>query len=126
MRILGVDYGEKRIGVAVSDEEGKLAFPKMVLPNNSELAASLSDMAREAGTSHIVIGESRDFKGEANPVMKGIRQLKQNLESLGFTVSLEPEYMTSAQAERLQDRNEELDASAAAVILQSYLDRHRV
>lgn len=125
MRILGVDYGEKRVGVAVSDEEGRMAFPKTVLPNGPELATVLRDTARESGISHVVIGESRDFKGEVNPVMEGIIKLKRSLEELGLVVSLEPEYMTSAQAERLQDKNDQLDASAAAIVLQSYLDRRR-
>ena len=123
--MLGIDYGEKRVGVAVSDEDGTMAFPKTVLPSGSALPALLRDMAQEVGIKHFVIGESRDLKGEANPIMAAITELKSALELLGFEVSLEPEYLTSVQAERLQGDTEKIDASAAAIILQSYLDRHR-
>ena len=123
MKLLGVDYGTKRVGLAVSDEDGTMAFPKSVVPNTADLHTVLWRIADEVGTTHIVIGESKNLKGENNPLMGGITRLKNSLEGLGLVVSLEPEYMTTQQAERLQDKSDQLDASAAAIILQSYLDR---
>ncbi len=125
MKILGVDYGEKRVGVAVSDEEERIAFPKTVIQNSSSLALNLRDIAYGEGTLHIVLGESHDFKGAANPVMKNILKLKKALEEFDLTVSMEPEFMTSAQARHLQGENDKLDSSSAALILQGYLDRKR-
>ena len=123
MRLLGIDYGAKRVGVAISDEDRRLAFPKSVILNSRELSNTLRDMALEAGTTHIIMGESRNFKGEKNAVMDGILKLKNEHEGFNLTVSLEPEFMTSQQAARLQGEGSELDASSAALILQSYLDK---
>ncbi len=123
MRLLGIDYGAKRVGVAISDEDRRLAFPKSVILNSRELSNTLRDMALEAGTTHIIMGESRNFKGEKNAVMDGILKLKNELEGFNLTVSLEPEFMTSQQAARLQGEGSELDASSEALILQSYLDK---
>ena len=123
MRLLGIDYGAKRVGVAISDEDRRLAFPKSVILNSRELSNTLRDMALEAGTTHIIMGESRNFKGEKNAVMDGILKLKNELEGFNLTVSLEPEFVTSQQAARLQGGGSELDASSAALILQSYLDK---
>ena len=125
MKLLGIDYGTKRVGLAVSDEDGRMAFPKNVVPNTADLPTVLRSIADEVGAAHIIIGESKNLKGEDNPLMGGITRLKDSLQQLGLVVSLEPEYMTTQQAERLQDKSDQLDASAAAIILQSYLDRQR-
>ncbi len=70
------------------------------------------------------MGDSRDFKGNPNPIMKDVDFFKGELErELHLPVFLEPEFMTSQQAEREQGATALLDASAAAIILQSYLDR---
>ena len=122
MKMIGVDYGEKRVGIAVSDVEGKMAFPKTIIENSSSLAEDIKNLATEVGATQIVIGESKDFKGNDNPVMSKINKLKEALENLGLTVTFEPEFMTSKLAERQGSANN-LDASAAALILQSYLDR---
>ena len=55
--------------------------------------------------------------------MAGSLELKKQLEAKGFIVHLEPEFMTSVQAERLQGKNAKSDSSAAALILQAYLDK---
>lgn len=123
-KILGIDYGAKNIGIAVSDEGGKLAFPKCILKNNSNLLNNITNIAEEENINFIVIGESTAYSGRDNPVMKGIRKLKKELEKkLHFLVHLEPEYLTTAEARRLQDSDIDLDASAAALILQRYLDK---
>jgi len=123
MRMIGIDYGTKRVGVAVSDPSGKFAIPFSTLANSPKLAAEIVGIARENGAKEIVIGESKKYDMTANQIMPDVMALKKELEGKGFTVSLEPEFMTSAQAERLQGKNDKIDASAAALILQSYLDR---
>ncbi|MBU6427353.1 Holliday junction resolvase RuvX [Patescibacteria group bacterium] len=122
-RILGIDYGAKRVGVAVSDESRKFALPLSVLENTSELVAEVDKIAKDNEAAEIVIGESRNYKGEPNAIFEDADKFKLTLEKRGFTVYLELEFMTSIQAERIQGKNKMLDASAAAIILQSYLDR---
>src|SRR3989338_102549 len=142
MRLMGIDYGTKRIGLALSDMEGKIAFPHKVVLAEEAAILIISKICNEEGVEEVVIGESRDFKGEPNPVMKKIEIFKTALEKVtSLPVQLEPEYMTSSQAERIDNerreenrksglrvrrpkvKNKMLDASAAAVILQSYIDK---
>ena len=123
MRILGIDYGSKRVGMAVSDETRKVALPISVIQNTRELLAEIEKVARDYEAKEIVLGESRNYKGEGNAILLESMEFKEALEAKGFTVHWEAEFMTSIQAERLQGKNDKIDASAAALILQSYLDR---
>jgi putative Holliday junction resolvase len=126
MRFLGIDYGQKRVGIAVSDSEGKFAFAKAVFPNNNNLLESIKKVCDEQKIGTIVIGDSKNFKGEPNDIMKKIEPFKKELENkIGLPVFFEPEFYSSAEAERIQGRNEMLDASAAAIILQSFLDKQK-
>lgn len=126
MRILGIDYGTKRIGVAISDEERKFALPVKVIKNDDSTLEEIKSLAKINQTTDIVMGESRNYKQQPNLVFEESLVFKKKLEELGFTVILEPEFMTSVNAERLQGKNEMSDASAAALILQSYLDKNIV
>lgn len=144
MKYLGIDYGTKRIGTAVSDDTGSLAFPLTTIPSDREALARVCALAKENTVGAIVIGESRDFNNEPNEVMEDIEQFKKDVAELsGLPVEYEQEFFTSVIAarqheDRTQPRRpasgvgvptkasrEKLDASAAALILQSYLDRHR-
>ena len=122
MRYLGIDYGMKRVGVALSDEAGEFALPFSVLPNDKKLLVTMASICREKNIGTIVLGESKNFAGEDNPLQEKINQFKKALEqATGLSVELEPEFFTSAEAARLQSKNVELDASAAALILKSFL-----
>lgn len=123
MRILGIDYGTKRVGVAMSDEAGQFAMPLVVLKNGKDLIGEICGLLEENSAKEVVLGESKNYKGEDNAIMKAGLELKKSLEAKGFVVHLEPEFMTSVEAERFQGKNEMSDASAAAIILQSYLDK---
>jgi putative Holliday junction resolvase len=124
-KIMGIDYGSKRVGLALSDESLKFALPLSVISNDPELLAKVQKIAVDNEVKEIVIGESRDYKGQANPILLDSLEFKDKLEALNFTVHFEPEFMTSVQAERLQGKTDLTDASAAALILQSYLDREK-
>lgn len=125
MKILGIDYGTKKIGIAISDEAGRLAFPYKVILNTSDLTEKILGMCTKENVSAVVIGESRDFEGQPNPVMKKIVPFKKKLEqALGLPVYLEPEFLTSKQARNIQEGSALTDASAAAIILQSYIDKN--
>lgn len=124
MKYLGIDYGEKNVGIAVSDDGGKLAFAKTVLKNDKNLIENIAQICRDEKIETIVLGESLDFKGQPNLIMKGILIFKEKLvKGTGLKIYLEPEFLTSAEAERLQGKTNKLDASAAALILKSYLDK---
>jgi methionine--tRNA ligase beta chain len=124
MKFLGVDYGLKRVGIAFSDDGGKMAFPDSVLENNENLINGLLKICNEKGVAEIVVGESKNLQGEANPIMKNIKDFVVELKKLSNrNVHLEPEFMTSAQATRIQGENKMIDASAASIILQSFLDK---
>jgi putative Holliday junction resolvase len=123
MKILGIDYGEKRVGISISNEEQDFAFPKTVLDNNHNLIEEVIKIANEEKASLIVLGESKDFKMRDNPVMKKINKFKTKLEQQGLGVVFHPEFMSSQQAENIMgEKNKMIDASAATIILQSYLD----
>ncbi len=123
MKYLGIDYGEKRVGVSISDEFNRIAFPLKVINNSDKIIFDIIKICEENKIGEIVVGESKDYKGTDNEIMKEINlfvdELKKNLE---LPVSFHPEFMTSMEAERLQGKNEMLDASAAAIILKNYLD----
>ena len=123
MKYIGIDFGLKRIGVAISDESGHFAFPHGVLSNNKQVLNEIRTLGEKNQVSIIILGESKNFKNEDNTIMPDVREFCKDLETQGFTVIMEPEMMTTIQAERIQGRIKEIDASAAALILQSYLDR---
>ena len=129
MRHLGIDYGTKKVGIAVSDEAGEFAIPSTVIGNSRKdsenILREIIEIANKNKVIDIVMGESRDYKGRANAILSESFNLKRDLENKGFIVHLEPEFMTSVNAERFQGKNDMIDASAAALILQSFLDRKK-
>ena len=125
MKYLGIDYGTKRIGLALSDEDGVLAFPHKVIQNKSRANTEIIQIAKSEKIEKIVVGESLDYKNQPNQVMKNIEKFGKELNALtGIEVLYEPEYLTSAQARRAPGAGTRVDASAAALILQYYLDSH--
>ncbi len=138
---MGIDYGTKRVGIAISDENGRLAFPKEVLQNDPRLLAKLDEILKKENIVEIIIGESLNLKGEPNKVSKDINSFILKLEDIyKFPIHRENEFLTSLEARRSQDTKSSLhtggaharnkksklpfvDASAAALILQRYLDR---
>ena len=125
MKYLGIDYGVKNVGIAVSDDGGNLAFAKTVLKNDKNLLENVAKLCVAEKISAIILGESLDFKGEPNPLLKAILNFKRKLATrTELPIFLEPEFLTSAEAEHLQGKDVKIDASAAALILKSYLDKN--
>ncbi|MDO8572744.1 MAG: RuvX/YqgF family protein [bacterium] len=126
MKFLGIDYGAKRVGIATGDSEGGMAFPRTVLPNDKKLIPAIKELCDKEHIAEIVLGESLDYKMKPNVIMEKITPFKKELEDVtGLPVHFEREFMTSAAAEHLQGKGEMIDASAAAIILQSYLDKKK-
>jgi len=129
MKLLGIDYGAKRIGIAITDESGTMAFPKATVANDRFFFSSLRSFVEEGKVGKIIIGESLNRDGSENEIMKDIRDLRGRIErELGIPVDFESETYSSEEAKRIQGeelkRNALTDASAAALILNSYIARH--
>ena len=122
MRLMALDYGTKRVGVASTDESGKFALPRTVLDNDEALLQNILRLKEECGAEKIVIGESKNLDGTPNPVFDDINKFKKLLEEHGAEVVLHPEIFTTVEARRLQGNTLMTDASAAALILKSFID----
>lgn len=126
MKVLGIDYGTKKIGLALSDESGTFAFPHSTIENNDKALDRIIAIILGSLVEKIVVGESLDYKGENNPIMDDVYAFADRLEKqTGIEVFFEPEFLTTTQAGKEQGRRDNLDASAAALILQSYLLREK-
>ena len=122
-RFLGIDYGTKRIGLALSDEGGMLAFPKIIIANNPEMFREIGAIIKTENVQEIVVGESTDFSGKPNPVQAKIKNFAEALrKKFDIPVCWQKEFWTSVEGRRYQ-KNQQTDASAAALILQRYLDK---
>jgi putative Holliday junction resolvase len=141
VRALGIDYGRKRIGLALSDATGMLARPWKTIATTgapSRVAAVLADeinaLASESdGLSAVALGYPRRLSGEPNDQTTMVETVADALRALvAVPVVLQDERLSSREAESLLARNEKdwrkrkplLDAASAAVILQDYLDAH--
>jgi putative holliday junction resolvase len=133
MRILAVDHGEKRIGLALSDPTGTLAIPLKVIEHVSRAvdAAQVAALAADHKADLIVIGQSYDEEGQPNPAGRRAARFAEALKTqteiplIMWDESLSTQDARDAQiasgASR-KNRVGHLDEIAAAFILQSYLD----
>ncbi len=119
---MAIDYGEKRVGLASTDETGRFALPRLVLPNDPLLLEKLLEFKKQEKIEKVILGESRNLKGEPNPIFSEIEKFKRELEERGVEVIYHPEVFTTVEARRLQGQTSMTDASAASIILKSYLD----
>jgi len=126
MKLMGIDYGTKRVGIALTDDKGMMAFPREVLPNDAFLMKSIERIVAEEKVGVIVVGHSLGRDGAPNKVHAAVEEFILDLTlHIGLPVELEPEQYTTQEAIRFQGRNEMTDASAASVILNSYIMRHK-
>ncbi len=123
-KYLGVDFGLKNIGLAVSDDLGKIAFPLIVLKNSKNIVSEILEICQKNNIKTLVLGESKDFSGNENPIMEKIKIFKDDFSKVSdLPVVFHPEFLTSVEAKRFTGENDMHDASAASLILQGYLDK---
>jgi len=134
MRILGIDYGEKRIGLAVSDPMGIFAQPLEAVEVAGDLSAAaerINDIAREYEATEIILGLPRNMDDTLGPKAEEALGFKEILiEKTGLPVITWDERLTTRQAERhlretgwsRRRRAKRVDMVAAQIILQGYLD----
>ena len=133
MRYLGVDYGSKRVGIALSDEGGTMGFPHSIIPNTPKAVEHICAIMAKEDVRALVVGNSLNYAGEENPIAKEAKGLGEEVaERCGVPVFYEWEGLTSAEARRAPAKTaksrstkqqKKVDASAAALILTSYLSR---
>jgi putative holliday junction resolvase len=131
MRILGIDHGDVRIGLALSDAANLIARPLQVLKHVARTAdaQTVARIAVEKKAELIIIGLPVDDEGEVGPQARKVKRWADGL-SLVTEIQIEfwDESYSSAEADALtpsRNRDEPNDARAAAVMLQNYLDSHR-
>ncbi|MBP6883968.1 MAG: Holliday junction resolvase RuvX [Candidatus Pacebacteria bacterium] len=140
-RWMGIDFGMKRIGVAISDEGGTLAFPKEIVLNDAKTFEKIGEIIKTENITEIVVGESVDFSGRLNVLSARIEIFITDLvEKFGLPIHKQKEFLTSVEARKqggakrdlspsqahskLKDKKRgRVDAGAAALILQRYLDK---
>ena len=135
MRALGIDHGTKRIGIAISDELGIIAQPLEFIPAEpfADFLKRLKEIIREKQVEQLVLGMPRNMDGSYGPAALKVQEFAAVLrDSVAVPLALWDERLTSAQANRLliqanvrrEQRKEKVDKTAAAILLQSYLDSH--
>ena len=138
MRVLGIDLGTRRIGLAVSDEDGRIAFPAGVLERRSKRAdfAALAKLVRERGIGAAVVGLPLHMSGRAGPEAEAAVEFATALaEAAGIPVDTLDERWTSVAAHRaLQESGRRtvekhgkgvVDEVAATLLLSTYLERRQ-
>jgi putative pre-16S rRNA nuclease len=131
MRLIGLDHGSRRIGLAIGDTETRLAFARPALQRTNERADlwAIRQLAQEEGAETVVLGLPRNMDGSEGPQAAAARDFGEQLAAIGLVVAYQDERLSSWQAveqlgpRRGRDRRSgELDSAAARVILQEYLD----
>lgn len=136
MRIMGVDYGDARTGVAISDLTGTIAGTAVVLPsrNREKAIADIVRMAKEKGVGEIAVGLPRNMDGSEGPRAALCREFGQALEAeSGIQVVMWDERRTTVEAHNIlsahnyhgKKRKDTVDAVAATLILEGYLAYRR-
>jgi len=133
MRSLGLDIGDKRIGVALSDPEGILASPFTVINRRDESLdiAAITDIISQQQVGRVIVGLPRSMDGSLGKQAEKVKEFTQKLcRRIQVPVEYRDERLTTVLAERLMKttktkRRARRDAQAAALILQGYLDEER-
>lgn len=136
-RVLGIDLGDKRIGVALSDGSGTLASPFAVIDAHGERERGwpgLTRIARETEAAAVVVGVPVSMDGTERDAARNARAAAEEIATaLGVPVETWDERLSTVEATRrlsearvrVRRRRRRVDASAAAVVLQGWLDAHR-
>lgn len=134
MRVVGIDLGSRRVGVAVSDPTGTLASPHLVLPRSGDMAGDhrrLAEIVAELGAERVVVGMPLSLDGGSGPAALAAAAEADALAAVvGVPVETSDERLTTVSAQQAlraggtKARNQRavIDKAAAAVLLQSWLD----
>ena len=133
MRILGIDHGDRRFGLALSDPGKSFAFPFEVIEGEDALFKRLGPLLEEKEVERIIVGLPLNMDGSTGKKANQVLDFKERLfEKFSITIDVWDERLTTVQAENLlrevggsaRKRKSRVDMVAAQIILQSYLDAH--
>lgn len=130
MRYLGIDYGTKRVGTALSDKLGIIANSYQLLANDQNLIANLTKIINEEQVDAIVMGLPKHMHNELSVTAHEVLSLRDQLAFLNLPIYFQDERRSTTEAERIlvaadlsrQKRKQKIDNLAATIILQTYLD----
>jgi putative Holliday junction resolvase len=129
-RVIGVDHGLRRVGLAVGDDETGMAFPRAVVSARGA-AQAVSSLAAAEGTDRVVVGLPLNMDGTEGPQAAAAREFGRELADIGLRVVFADERLTTWEAaERARNANRRpgpntIDSAAAALILEQYLANRR-
>jgi putative Holliday junction resolvase len=123
MKFLGIDYGGKRIGLAVSNDAGTIAFPRETIANMQGVVGSIQKIIAEEKIGFVVVGDTKSYSGIPNPITLQVKDFVDDLKKvLDVPIASSWEAGSSIEANRYAPDDRHDDSAAAAVILQRYLD----
>jgi len=131
-RLLGIDHGDRRIGLALSDPIPMIASPlkTIVVNNQSESISAIMDVISENDVSLVVIGLPIGMKGKETAQTEHVLKFADELRNLNINVAMQDERLSSVSAKKiyqedgvkLRGKKELIDETAAAIMLQQYID----
>lgn len=125
MKILGIDYGTKRIGLAISDETQTLAREYDIL-SPADFWSSIEQIVSQEGVGKIVLGLPIGMSGQETAKTHEVADFQLQLTSrLSVPIELIDERLSSVMAEHIVGKNNHIDSLAAQIFLQNYLDSHK-
>ena len=141
MKTLGIDYGSKRVGLALSNSEATMSTPLEIVKNTADLVPYICTLISQQNIERVVLGESLDYSGKDNTIMVQARACAVLLaECFSGPIEFHTEVMTSMESKWGTEKQvrrsgkdkevkkikgkEHIDDIAASIMLQNYLDRH--
>ena len=136
MRVLAIDYGMSRTGIAVSDPTGLIASPYKVIPskNYEKLLLGIGEVLSEVASEKVILGYPGRTDGTKSEMCERVERFREEIKNrFGVEAELIDEKYTTVIASQMlhaggvkaKDQRKNIDAAAAAVLLQGYLDSHR-
>lgn len=123
-RYLGVDYGTVRIGLAIAEDDVRVARPWQIIePAQPQAARQIQQIVKDEHITTLVVGLPRSLAGDDTQQTVLTRRFASALQALGLDVQLQDEADTSQLARQRQPKQKRVDAEAAAIILQDYLEQ---
>lgn len=124
MRVLGIDYGDVRVGIALADTTAPVAIPRPTILRDKKILGALSAIIAEEGVEHIVVGLPLRMAGGDSAMAKTVRSFANDIAlRTKLPVSLVDERLSTHEAKKKGAKD--VDAVAAAVILQAWLDQQQ-
>ena len=121
-KILGIDWGSRRVGLAVTDSAAKLAQPLPSLPSTANLIEQIKQLCQQEGVGTLVVGLPRGLDGQDTPQTVQVRQFAAKLAvTTKIPLKLQDEGLTSVTARQAEPPPVDVDSAAASLILNDYL-----